>query len=262
MEKPAITATHWMLHRFRTICSATMVSAIAMAVPSAILLVGFSLTGLLFSTSFQPSLMFVFILVFTLIFPLIIVTFDAIRKMETLVEQVKDVIKYDGLTRVLSRSYFLDLVRGSHQDGYVLIVDADNFKRINDSYGHGVGDAVLVELALSIEWGAGPLGQVGRLGGEEFGVFLPNVTGSLALKLAEDIRTRVSRHPVIVDGAEINLTVSIGAAPYTSGHLLRTALSAADRNLFRAKERGRNAVVFDHASPDLEDEGPALRVVR
>ena len=262
MEKPAVLTQHWMLYRLRAICGTMIVSAIAIAIPIAILVVGFSLSGLLFTTSFQPSLMFVFILAFTLIFPLIVVTFDAIRKMETLVEQLKDVIKYDGLTRVLSRLYFLDMVRASRRDGYVLIVDADNFKRINDSYGHGVGDAVLVELALSIEWGAGPLGQVSRLGGEEFGVFLPNVTGSLALKLAEDIRTRVARHPVIVDGAEINLTVSIGAAPYTNGHLLRTALSAADRNLFRAKERGRNAVVFDHASPDLEDEVLALRVVR
>ena len=72
--------------------------------------------------------------------------------------------------------------------------------------------------------------------------------------IAEDVRTRVARHPIIFDAAEIWLTASIGAAPYVADQLLRAALSAADLNLFRAKERGRNIVIFDLSTPDLEDQ--------
>lgn len=242
--------------------SAALMTATAMAVPVGILLAGFSMSGLLMTESLKPTAAFVSTMIFTLLFPLVMVTFGAIRKMEGVVAQIKDTIKFDGLTRVLSRSYFLDLMRSATEDGYVFIVDVDYFKRINDTYGHGAGDSALIELAMNIEWGAGNLGHVGRLGGEEFGVFLPGVTRSLALKLAEDIRSRVERHPIFIAGAELPLTVSIGAAPYVGGEPLRTALTSADQNLFRAKERGRNMAMFDVERSDVECSRDILQLVR
>lgn len=262
MEKSGHIPHGWIVRRLQAGGSAMLVTGAAMAVPVGILLTGFSVSGLFISDSLGPTATLVCILIMTLLFPLVMVTFDAIRKMEAIVAQVRDSIKFDSLTRVLSRSYFLDLMRDSNADGFVLIVDADYFKRINDTYGHGAGDTALVELALSIEWGAGHSGSVGRLGGEEFGVFLPGVSSNLAEKLAEDIRVRVERNPIFVAGTEVPLTVSIGAAAYKSGEPLRNSLTAADMNLFRAKERGRNMVVFDVNLPALDCPREALHIVR
>lgn len=142
------------------------------------------------------------------------------------------------------------------------MIDADYFKRINDIYGHGAGDAALVELAQRIEWGVGHFGYVGRLGGEEFGVFFPDISRNLAEELAEEIRVQVAHRPTYIEGIEIFLTVSIGAARYTAGKPLRASLTTADANLFRAKAQGRNTVVFGNelVVPKCMNEG--LRVVR
>ena len=142
------------------------------------------------------------------------------------------------------------------------MIDADYFKRINDSYGHGAGDAALVELAHRIELGAGHFGHVGRLGGEEFGVFFPDISHNLAEKLAGEIRVQVAHRPIYIEGIEIFLTVSIGAARYIAAEPLRTSLTTADANLFRAKAQGRNTVVFDNelTVPECLYEG--LRVIR
>lgn len=261
MERRGDIHDAWFVGRLQASGSAALVTATAMAVPVGILLAGFSMSGLLITESLKPTAALVCTMIFTLLFPLVMVTFEAIRKMEGIVAQIKDTIKFDSLTRVLSRSYFLDLMRGASEDGYVFIVDADYFKRINDTYGHGAGDSALIELAMNIEWGAGNSGHVGRLGGEEFGVFLPGVSRSLAQKLAEDIRSRVERHPIIVAGTEVFLTVSIGAAPYVSGEPLRTALTLADMNLFRAKERGRNMAMFNTAPLELDCRREVLQIV-
>ena len=250
------------VRRLQAAGSAALVTCAAMAVPVSILLAGFSMGGVFISEVFKPTVALVGTMLLTLLFPLVMMTFDAIRKMEAMVAQVKESIKFDSLTRVLCRSYFLDLLRDSNQDGYILIVDADYFKRINDGYGHGAGDAALVALAHGIEWGAENLGHVGRLGGEEFGVFLPGVSRNVAEKVAEDIRAQVAGRPIYIEGIEINLTVSIGAAPYTSGQPLRASLTPADENLYRAKALGRNKVVFDDEPMVKRHPYKGLRVIR
>ena len=262
MERRGDIHDAWFVGRLQASGSAALVTATAMAVPVGILLTGFSMSGLFITENLKPTAAFVCTIIFTLLFPLLMVTFDAMRKMEGIVSQIRDTTKFDSLTRVLSRSYFLDLMRGASEDGYVLIVDADYFKRINDTFGHGAGDSALAELAMNIEWGVGNWGRVGRLGSEEFGVFLPGISRSLAQKLAEDIRTRVECHPIFAAGTEVSLTVSIGAAPYFCGQPLRTALTLADINLIRAKESGRNTVVFNTTLPELDCPQEILQIVR
>lgn len=249
----------WTVRRLQGRGIAAVAAAAAVAIPLAILMRGFSVGALSGPGGTSPNGAFIPIALFTLVFPLALITFDAIRKMEGMVGQLKDSIKFDSLTRVLSRSYFLDLMRSSTQDGYVLIIDADYFKQVNDTYGHGAGDAVLVELAQSIEWGAGRLGHVGRLGGEEFGVFLPGVSRERAESQAEGIRDRVAKTAIVVEGMEISVTVSIGAAFYERGGPLRSALTAADVHLFQAKRSGRNNVVFDDA---MQTDWPSREKIR
>ena len=261
MEKNSILSHGGIVRRLQAAGSAALVTFAAMAVPVSILLAGFSMGGLFISEVFKPTAALVGTMELTLLFSLVMVTFDAIRKMETIIAQVKESIKFDSLTHVLCRSYFLDLLRASNQGGYILIVDADYFKRINDGYGHGAGDAALVELAHSIEWCAGNFRHTGRLGGAEFGVFLPGVSRGVAEKLAEDIRAQVAGRPIYIEGIEINLTVSIGAAPYTSEQPLRASLTSANENLYRAKALGRNKVVFDDKQMVKRHPYEGLRVI-
>ena len=189
------------------------------------------------------------------------VSLDTMKKMENAVTQIRDSVKYDGLTRVLSRSHFLDLLRNCKDDGYLLIVDADKFKLMNDTHGHAAGDDALVQIANGIEWSAGSDAMVGRLGGEEFAVFLPNATRAVAEDRAEAIRSRVSRYPVIFSGKEIDLSVSIGGVKRVAGEPLREALTPADQCLYAAKDKGRNRVIF--AEPGLPAKHPNghLRIV-
>lgn len=245
MEDGGLLLRGWTARRWQGRGQAAIATAAAVAIPLAILMQGLSAGAESGPGGSSPNAAFISIAIFTLVFPLALITFDAVRKMEGMVSQLKDSIKFDSLTRVLSRSYFLDLMRDSKDDGYVCIVDADHFKRINDTFGHGAGDMALIELAHRIEFSAGLLGQVGRLGGEEFGVFFPGISRERAEGLAEGIRSQVARSLVTIGGNEIALTVSIGVAFHCRGEPLRTALTAADVNLFRAKRNGRNKIVFD-----------------
>lgn len=100
-------------------------------------------------------------------------------------------ISFDALTGILNRSFFVDRIRAEDKDGALLIVDADRFKSINDSFGHYSGDIALVQIANAIDVSTPQPGFVGRLGGEEFGVFIPGADLRQARHIAEDVRKAV-----------------------------------------------------------------------
>lgn len=200
-------------------------------------------------------------LIFALLLPLVLVSLDTMKKMEQAVSQIRESVQYDGLTRVLSRSHFLDLLRSSKDDGYLLLIDADKFKLVNDTHGHAAGDDALVHLANAIEWSAGSDALVGRLSGEEFAVFIPNANRAVAHDRAEAIRSRVARYPLYFNGKEIDLSVSIGGVKRFAGEPLREALTPADKCLYAAKDRGRNTIVFAELGSTDRRPGGRLRVV-
>ncbi len=133
----------------------------------------------------------------------------------------------------------------------LLMIDLDHFKRINDTYGHLVGDAVLRAVAEAIKAEVRDRDAVGRFGGEEFVVLLPDVGVPEADLVAERIRQAVTRIRVPVDtdaGVVTGLSTSIGVAIYPdAGSGVQELLDAADAALYRAKHAGRNQVV--HATP-------------
>lgn len=144
----------------------------------------------------------------------------------------------DGLGRELSRA------RRFKKRISLVLLDIDNFKSINDSQGHPVGDAVLVALASVLGQGNRVYDTIGRLGGEEFGVALPELTDEDALRVAERLRLAVER--TAFAGLEAGrITISLGLASGPSGALdtLEAMYKRADDALFRAKEEGRNRVV-------------------
>jgi len=127
----------------------------------------------------------------------------------------------------------------------LIVVDLDYFKRINDTYGHQAGDAVLTKVAARLRGCIRPQEALGRYGGEEFLVVLPDATGEVAMTIAERMRHAVAAHQEMVNGAELRLTISAGVAstdqfPQASTEEL---ISRADGALYAAKDAGRNCVI-------------------
>ncbi len=127
----------------------------------------------------------------------------------------------------------------------VLLADVDNFKAVNDSHGHLVGDQMLVLVAEALQAGLRSYDLLGRFGGEEFTVLLPNADRAEASRIAERLRHQVATAAITVDDAVLQVTVSIGGAVLGSqGADLTDLLTAADAALYHAKDAGRDKVVF------------------
>jgi two-component system, cell cycle response regulator len=158
----------------------------------------------------------------------------------------------DGLTELWNRTAFLDLFkreleRAERTGGRtgLLLLDLDNFKKINDTYGHLVGDVVLREIARLLKSNVRSYDFVGRYGGEEFFVAFPGCDKEQLRQRAETIRKAICDKPVHVDAGDIPVTVSIGAVVADAGDgSMWDVLAVADVGLYKAKDAGRNCVVF------------------
>lgn len=160
-----------------------------------------------------------------------------------------DQARRDWLTGLLNRRGVVEIVdRWGVELGQrpllgVMAVDIDHFKSINDRYGHEVGDSVLERLAGELQRQAGPGSVVGRMGGEEFLVLLPDSDERTVRLRAERLRRASARFAIEVPDRFIRVTVSIGYAFGSRGESLEPVLRRADAALYRAKEQGRNRVV-------------------
>jgi diguanylate cyclase (GGDEF)-like protein len=159
--------------------------------------------------------------------------------------------RLDGLTGLFNRTTFVELSRKELEraqrqgsDTAILILDLDHFKRINDTWGHPAGDAVLRHVAIAATGAVRSTDLVGRLGGEEFIVLLPATSIEAARKLAEKLRARLQASPAPWLASPIPVTASIGLAATTAAEKLdfETLYNAADKALYLAKTRGRNRV--------------------
>jgi diguanylate cyclase (GGDEF)-like protein len=159
----------------------------------------------------------------------------------------------DTMTGLFNRGYFdtllefeIERAKRYRRKFALVIVDADHFKRINDTHGHPTGDAVLRALARALRMGVRHSDVVVRYGGEEFVLLLHETEGSSAFDKAESLRQAVGKlilKPAGL-GHSLKLTVSAGVAHYPEdGATARTLLTAADQRLLRAKQAGRNRVV-------------------
>jgi diguanylate cyclase len=184
--------------------------------------------------------------------PLLYFLLTQMRKLSIAHHRLEIVASTDSLTSCLNRAAFATLVEAylekfsptpQRSRGALLIIDVDHFKRINDTFGHDRGDDALRLVAHSIRDVLRDVDLVGRLGGEEFSVFLPGATVDQCRSVAERIRQSVGNTPFSPEGERWQITVSIGAVVFATSATFSELYRAADQRLYEAKRGGRNRVV-------------------
>jgi diguanylate cyclase (GGDEF)-like protein len=157
----------------------------------------------------------------------------------------------DGLTGLFNRKHLMDLfdmemarTRRYRIPFTVMIADIDHFKKINDTYGHLAGDSVLRRIADTLVQVVRECDHVGRYGGEEFLIILPNSDAIGAMQMAQRIREKISQVRFHNDGNTISMTISVGVAQCVDGKdSVEAILSRADTALYQAKANGRNQAI-------------------
>lgn len=166
-------------------------------------------------------------------------------------KRLKKLALLDPLTgagnRLAMQNYFeVDLQKKAQ--AYLFLLDLDFFKQINDEYGHDIGDKVLIAVALKLKKTFAK-GYVFRIGGEEFALIGSFQSEQAALAMAETLRLEVESEAIRLDGHRINLTTSIGVSAFQPEQTLPEVIKAADKQLYKAKKRGRNSVYACFTNP-------------
>lgn len=180
------------------------------------------------------------------------VLFAANLKLSEQNVTLESLANVDGLTGLLNRRkvmefFELECMRAQRSQKClcVMMLDVDNFKSINDKFGHLVGDAVLIDIALQVKANLRPYDLAGRYGGEEFVLILPDTPLLKAAQIGERIRQAIKNSIIEINGLKITVTVSIGISSYHQADTLSTqSLTRADDALYKAKRAGRDCVVF------------------
>jgi two-component system, cell cycle response regulator len=187
---------------------------------------------------------------------------DSNARLQQLAEQLRHQAAHDALTGLLNRQGLQsqaarELARAERagQPLAALLLDIDHFKQVNDQHGHAVGDQALAHVAALLHAALRPYDLVGRWGGEEFLLLLPNTTPAAACAIAERVRTRIAATPLVIANQRmITLQASIGIAGCFAGAPdLDTLVAAADQALYAAKAAGRNRVCGPEASDASND---------
>jgi len=177
----------------------------------------------------------------------------SVKDLESAQAELKILASTDPLTRLYNRRYFTDmsnnLFKLSKRNNTALsciMLDIDKFKNINDTYGHPIGDQVLIELSTILQGSLRKSDFICRFGGEEFVALLPDTNTQNALSVAEEIRKKIEDYTIsLCDGQIIKCTVSLGVSEINTSEdkTIEQVLNRVDEALYKAKNAGRNRVV-------------------
>ncbi len=177
---------------------------------------------------------------------------NSIEALEN-IQMITNYANRDYLTGLYNRRYFfetineyIDEIKGSGEKFAIGMIDIDHFKKINDTYGHDVGDKVITALADILRSSTNPRDVVARFGGEEFCVVLKNINQYSAHEIFNRLKDEVEKFSFhLKDEQYINFSVSIGALLFNEEEFLEENINAADMLLYKAKDKGRNQVIFE-----------------
>ncbi|TAK91976.1 MAG: sensor domain-containing diguanylate cyclase [Burkholderiaceae bacterium] len=180
------------------------------------------------------------------------------RNMSATLNRYRQLLSHDELTHALSRRFFMDILEQHvaqaerFDTGFcVAMIDLDHFKRVNDRYGHPIGDAVLCTVCEAAWATLRQVDQIGRYGGEEFAVLLPQCRVEDALTVLQRVRINISMTKLEHLAPGLRMTISIGVTEYRKGDHVHGLLERADQALYQAKNAGRNQIRT--LCPDAEE---------
>jgi len=169
------------------------------------------------------------------------------RQRSTLNEQLQRLAREDSLTKLLNKRGFYEIinekVKNKQSKHYMAMMDIDHFKHLNDTYGHIIGDHVLVQVAKILKQYGNKDLKIGRYGGEEFIIYIGNLSFEQAKQTLEDIRQEIKNSGFRFEQGKINVTVSIGLAELEPHSPILQTVNQADKYLYAAKKNGRDRVV-------------------
>jgi diguanylate cyclase (GGDEF)-like protein/PAS domain S-box-containing protein len=182
--------------------------------------------------------------------PAVLVSINDISQRKKLEDELFHQASIDELTNISNRRYFLiqaeqemRRARRFGRDMAMMMIDLDHFKPINDRLGHASGDTVLAAVVKKSLESLRGSDVMGRLGGEEFAVILPETNHAAAMEAAERLRQHIAEKPIVTSKTAVTCTVSVGVAQLKeSDNTIDDLLSRADEALYRAKEKGRDRV--------------------
>ncbi|WHO39760.1 diguanylate cyclase [Sphingobium sp. AP49] len=178
------------------------------------------------------------------------------------ISTVRDITKHKARQKALQQAAAIDMLTGADSrratlekleiemarvatggHAALLLIDIDHFKAVNDRYGHGAGDRVLIDFVDRMRTSLRGMGSIGRLGGEEFAILLPDADIDRASRICEHLRRRLAAHPFVLEhGGTIAVTFSAGLVGLNAMMSAATLMDAADKALYRAKHSGRNCL--------------------
>ena len=176
---------------------------------------------------------------------------DEVEKLRRQIVDLSELVLTDALTGLYNFRHFkyvlqaeMDRSKRSGIPTSLVMIDLDHFKRINDEYGHEVGNIVLKAVADILVSEVRTTDVVCRYGGEEFAIIFPETHLNLAVKVADRIREMIAFTPAVYDGGEIDITASMGASVYMKASTLDIGefIDSVDKYLYEAKQSGRNCI--------------------
>lgn len=174
------------------------------------------------------------------------------KQLQAMSAKLRHKASIDGMTGLLNRENFLevlDMRNRKSDDGMFLLVDIDRFKTINDTYGHPAGDRALLQVVSVMQDAVRGEDTIGRLGGEEFGVFLPRTNLALGRLISERLRLAVENMEFTAKDGQVHpISISIGMTHAARDDELPDLMARADTALYKAKRSGRNRVVVDRST--------------
>jgi len=180
------------------------------------------------------------------VFPFCFFVWAQVRHNILLSAELRALVERDRLTDVATRDYFFTRLNGQPDSyGVSLMVDIDHFKSVNDTYGHLAGDDVIVKIASILKQCVRKNDIICRFGGEEFVVFLHEADRETGQKIAERMRSLTELSETLTGSGVIKVTVSVGGSLKDRLQDIEDTIKRADDALYRAKNGGRNRVIFD-----------------
>jgi len=175
------------------------------------------------------------------------------REMQVLTQQLQYRAAHDALTGVFNRSEVIEQTIKTlrFNRAVMILLDIDEFKKVNDDYGHPAGDTVIVGIVNCLRTALGNKGFIGRVGGEEFTVVLPGIDFAGAMEVAEGMREQIAAHRFPAPVSR-RVTASFGLSDNAVGTDFDTAYGLADAALYAAKRGGRNRVAFSGSEEAAE----------